>query len=142
MKKILTLVAFIGILGAANAQSTTKGTPVKEEAKKVEKVQGCAGHGDAKADGKSCCAGKASGKAEASVDGAKAACCSKMAKDGKSCDHAKADAGDEHGHAHGEAHEHGDMKAHVCTKACTEEAHAYACGEEGHSCSAACHAKK
>jgi hypothetical protein len=34
------------------------------------------------------------------------------------------------------------MKEHVCTKACTKDKHAYACGEKGHTCTAACKAKK
>ncbi len=31
------------------------------------------------------------------------------------------------------------LKEHVCTAACKEGAHAYACGEKGHVCSAECH---
>ena len=144
MKKLLTLLAFVGIMGAVNAQPTTKDAPKKADAAKVEKTQGCAGHGDAKAEGKACCAGKGHGKAEASADGTMPACCSKTAKDGKKCDHAKADAGDGHGHAHaeGDGHDHGAMTAHACSDSCKEGAHAYACGEEGHTCSADCHAKK
>ncbi|HQW05628.1 MAG: hypothetical protein IPH05_16020 [Flavobacteriales bacterium] len=145
MKKLFTLLAFIGIMGAANAQSTATDAPKKEDAK-VEKTHNCAGHGDAKADGKACCAGKKGAKAEANADGKTPACCAKMAKDGKACDHAKAEAGDGHGEGHGhlegDGHDHGAMKAHVCTDACKEGAHAFACGEEGHVCSGACHAKK
>ena len=32
-------------------------------------------------------------------------------------------------------------KAHVCTDACKDGKHAYACGEKGHTCSAECHKK-
>ncbi|HRH70040.1 MAG TPA: hypothetical protein PLB89_11085 [Flavobacteriales bacterium] len=149
MKKLFTLLMFIGIVGAASAQTTTTDVPKKEEAK-VEKAHSCAGHGDAKAEGKACCAGKAGAKAEANADGSVPACCAKMAKDGKSCDKAKAESGhgeghgESHGEGHGEGHghDHGAMKAHACTDACKEGAHAYACGEEGHMCSADCHAKK
>lgn len=31
-----------------------------------------------------------------------------------------------------------DAREHVCTAACTPEAHAYAHGEKGHACTAAC----
>jgi hypothetical protein len=140
MKKFLILFAFAGIIGAANAQTTTA-TPDKEKAAKVEKTS-CS-KGEAKA-GKSCCAGKADTKAEATTETpattatageAKAGCCAGKASTAKSChgDGPKAEAA-----THG--HEHAAMKEHACTDACKDGAHAYACGERGHACSEACHA--
>jgi len=65
-----------------------------------------------------------------------AGCCAGKAKSGSSCHGAvKADAGDAHGHAHGE------LKEHACTEACKDNAHTFVCGEKGHACSEACHAK-
>ena len=139
MKKFLALLAFVGILGAANAQSTTV-TPDKEKAAKVEKTS-CS-KGEAKA-GKSCCAGKADAKAAAAesptttaVAGeAKAGCCAGKATAAKSChgDGAKADAAP--------AHDHATAREHACTESCKDGAHALACGEKGHACNAECHAQ-
>lgn len=140
MKKFLVLFAFAGIMGAANAQTTTA-TPDKEKAAKVEKTS-CS-KGEAKA-GKSCCAGKADAKAAATTDApattatageAKTGCCAGKASAAKSChgDGAKAEAA-----THG--HEHAAMKEHACTEACKDGAHAYACGEKGHACTETCHA--
>jgi hypothetical protein len=152
MKKFLTLLAFAGLIGTVNAQ-TTETTPDKDKAAKVEKSSSCAGKAEAK-DGKSCCAGKAGAKADATgaIDApateAKAAgcCAGKASASGKSCHggDAKAEAvhghGDGHGHGHGEGH--GDAKDHSCSAACKDGAHVTACGEKGHACSEACHAKK
>lgn len=142
MKKFITLLAFAGLMVSVNAQSTS--TVDKEQAPKVEKVASCAGKSASK-DGKACCAGKGDAKAEATagsdsetmVDGKPAACCAGKAGASKSCHGAgaKADAGHAHDHAHG------DLKEHACTDACKEGAHALACGEKGHACSADCHAK-
>lgn len=137
MKKLFTLLAFAGLMTAATAQTTTD-APKKEEAQKVEKTHSCAGHDNAKADGKACCAGKGGAKAEASTtDGKMPACCAGKSKDAKACNHGemKAEAGEGHGHMHAEVSEH------VCTDSCKEGTHAYACGEKGHTCSADCHAK-
>lgn len=145
MKKFLVLFAFAGLLGAVHAQSTSTAVPAKEKAAKVEEKHGCAGHGDAKA---ACCAGKAGAKAQADATKAtdanaaeatapKAGCCAgKSASAKKSChgDDAKADAG--------AMHDHAEMKEHACTEACKDGAHAMACGEKGHVCSADCHAMK
>jgi hypothetical protein len=140
MKKFLVLFVFAGIMSAANAQTTTV-TPDKEKAAKVEKTS-CA-KGEAKA-GKSCCAGKADAKAAAAetpattaVAGeAKAGCCAGKATAAKSChgDGAKAEA------AH--THDHAEAREHACTEACKDGAHALACGEKGHDCTAECHAHK
>lgn len=35
-----------------------------------------------------------------------------------------------------------ELAAHVCTDKCTPEAHSYACGEDGHVCSDACHSEE
>lgn len=140
MKKLIALFAFAGILGAASAQTTTV-TPDKEKAAKVAKTS-CS-KGEAKA-GKSCCAGKADAKAAAAeaptttaVAGeAKTGCCAGKATAAKSChgDGAKAEAG--------HAHDHAEAREHACTEACKEGAHALACGEKGHACTAECHAHK
>jgi hypothetical protein len=142
MKKLLTLLAFAGLMGTVSAQSTT--TTDKENAPKVEKASSCAGKSASK-DGKACCAGKAGAKADASTDaavgtmadGKPAACCAGKASAAKSChgDGAKAEAG------HGHDHAHGELKEHACSDACKEGVHALACGEKGHLCSADCHAK-
>jgi hypothetical protein len=123
-----------------NQQATD--APKKEDAK-VEKSHSCAGHGDAKADGKACCAGKegCEGGSQRRWDDAPA-CCAKMAKDGKACDHAlrpKRVMDTEHAEAHleGDGHDHGVMKAHVCTDACKEGAHMPTLvAKKGMSCSA------
>ncbi|MCB0769528.1 MAG: hypothetical protein KDC00_03890 [Flavobacteriales bacterium] len=136
MKKFLTLLAFAGFMSAASAQTTTTEAPKKEDAAKVEKTHSCADHAKS-ADGKNCCAGKGDAKASAtdSKDGMKAAGCCASKSSTKGCDHAKAEAGDGHGH------EHAEMKEHACTDACKDDAHVYACGEKGHTCAADCHAK-
>lgn len=132
MKTLITLFAFVGLLTNASAQSTAKDAPKKTDVQKVDKI---ACDGKAKADGKPCCAGKGDAKASTASategDTKTPACCAGKAASGKGCDHARAEAG----------HEHGAMKAHACTEACKEGTHAYACGEEGHTCSADCHAK-
>jgi hypothetical protein len=138
MKKLIALFAFAGIFGAASAQTTTV-TPDKEKAAKVEKSS-CS-KGEAKA-GKSCCAGKADAKAAeaptttAVAGEAKAGCCAGKATAAKSChgDGAKAEA------AH--AHDHAEAREHACTEACKDGAHALACGEKGHACTAECQAHK
>ncbi len=142
MKKLLTLLAFAGLMGTVSAQSTT--TTDKEKAPKVEKNTSCAGKSAAK-DGKACCAGKAGAKAEATTgegtgtmaEGKAAGCCAGKASAAKSChgDDAKAEAG------HGHDHAHGELKEHACNGACKDGAHAVVCGEKGHTCSADCHAK-
>lgn len=145
MKKFLTLLAFSGLIATVNAQSTET-TPDKDKAAKVEKASSCADKAEAK-EGKACCASKAGAKAEATnasgtmdaagAEGKAAGCCAAKASAGaKSCHggDAKAEAG--HGHDHGEA------KEHSCTAICKDGAHATACGEKGHACSEACHAKK
>jgi hypothetical protein len=139
MKKILTLLAFIAGIGYANAQSsTTTTTPEPEKTEAVEqKAHSCAGHGEAKAAKGACCAGHGAEKAsaETGTDVKAAGCCAGKAK-GASCHGAaKAEAGDVHGEAHGE------LKEHTCTEACKDGAHTYTCGEKGHACSEACHAK-
>ncbi|MCB0763909.1 MAG: hypothetical protein R2815_05320 [Flavobacteriales bacterium] len=129
MKTLITLVAFAGLLTSASAQSTAKDAPRKVDAQKVDKIS-CEG----KAQG-ACCAGKTHASAtgtEATKEAAKMpSCCAAMASTGKGCDHAHAAAG----------HEHGALNAHACTDACKEGAHAYTCGEEGHTCSTDCHGK-
>ncbi|MFZ1333460.1 MAG: hypothetical protein WAR83_14805, partial [Flavobacteriales bacterium] len=137
MNKFLTLVAFLGFMGAANAQTDVaepvKAEPVKEAAvEAVEPVKEAAVNAVEATTEETNEAVKGEAKT--------AACCAGKAK-GAKCDHAKAEAGDGHGHAEA-GHDHGTMKAHVCTDACKGEAHAYACGEEGHKCAADCHAKK
>ncbi len=146
MKKFLTLLAFAGLIGTVNAQSTAA-TPEKDKAQKVEKTSSCAGKAEAKG-GKACCAGKADAKATGAAgdasstatmpEGKAAGCCAGKASAAKSChgDGAKADAG------HGHDHAHGEMKEHACTEACKDGAHATACGEKGHTCTDACHAGK
>lgn len=145
MKKFLTLIAFLGTFAAVNAQ-TDAVEPVKDAAvsteKAVDAVKEEAVKGDATME-----AVKEEAtdmKEAAKADGKEVpACCAGKAK-GAKCDHAKAEAGhgDGHGHAEGMGHDHASAKAHVCNKECKGDAHALACGEEGHKCSADCHAKK
>ena len=144
MKKFLTLVMLLGFVGAANAQ-TEPATPVKDATEKTEQAADAVKESAVEAtetvkEGAVEATEAVKGEAKEATKGeAKAAsCCAGKSKSTK-CDHAKAEAGDGHGHA---GHDHGAMKAHVCTEACKGEAHAYACGEEGHKCSADCHAKK
>jgi len=141
MKKLFALVAVTCFLSyGAFAQSETS----KEEAPKVEQAKSEAEAATDKAadvkakapEGKkkACCAGKtkssckdAKGKASASAGegkGSMKACCAAKAKEGKACCAKKA----------GKA----ELKAHVCTDACTKDQHAYACGEEGHVCTEEC----
>ncbi|HQV75993.1 MAG TPA: hypothetical protein PLE78_10915 [Flavobacteriales bacterium] len=145
MKKFLTIVALLGTFGIATAQTSTEPVaPVKEAA--VDGVKATeAGTMDAKeavgtTKEEAAKAGEAA-KSEGAKDAKAAGCCAGKGKDAK-CDHAKAGAGDGHGHADGHGHDHASAKAHVCTDACKGDAHALACGEEGHKCAADCHAKK
>jgi|GEM_PF-532102 len=140
MKKYLTLLAFAGLFGAANAQTTTTSTTPTPEAEKVEKNHSCAGHAKAEAGKAACCAGKEGAKASADAEGETkmaGGCCAGKASAAKSCHGkgAKADAGHDHDKAMGE------MKEHACTDSCKEGAHALACGEKGHVCLESCHAK-
>ena len=140
MKKFLLLLAFAAVTSLVNAQSTTTTTePEKTEA--VEKAHSCAGHQAAGGEKAACCKGHGDAKAAVQEGGAATeakptGCCAGKAKAGASCHGAmKAEAGDAHDHAHGE------LKEHACTDACKDGAHAYACGEKGHACSADCHHK-
>lgn len=139
MKKLLTVLAFALIGVVVNAQTTTTTTETgSSEVEKVDQPKGCAGKAEAKG-GKACCAGKAAmpeggmGSATGSSEASKAGCCAGKMAEAKGCHGSmKADAHD---------HAHGDMKDHVCAAACKDGAHAYACGEKGHSCSESCHTK-
>jgi len=137
MKKFFALLTCVAFAGVLNAQTTSTETP---EPAKAEKVKECA-KGDAAKAG--CCAGKAKASADASTtapaaataDAPKAAGCCAGKASAATCHGMKAGGqGDAHGHAHA------SLKEHVCTDACKEGAHAYACGEAGHACSEACHA--
>ena len=137
MKKIFALLTCFAFVGVLSAQTTTSDNT---EPVKTEKVKDCAKGEKAKA---GCCAGKAKASkdtkastTEVTTDAPKAGCCAGKAKASTGgCHGAKADG---HGHAHGS--DHASLKEHVCTEACKEGAHAYACGEVGHTCSEACHA--
>lgn len=136
MKKLLALLTCVAFAGVLNAQTTSKETA---EPAKAEKVKECS-KGEAGKAG--CCAGKAKASAEHGKEGHAdaadapkgAGCCAGKAS-ASSCHGAKAEG---HGHAHGE--EHAELKEHMCTEACKDGVHAYACGEAGHTCSEACHA--
>jgi len=147
MKKFLTIVALLGTFGVATAQTSTEPVaPVKEAAVEGAKAaeagtmdaKEAVGTGTTKEEAAK--AGEAV-KAEGGKDAKAAGCCAGKSKDAK-CDHAKAAAGDGHGHAEGHGHDHGSAKTHVCNDVCKGDAHALACGEVGHMCSADCHAKK
>ena len=135
MKKFFALLTCVAIAGVLNAQTTAT---EKSEPAKQEKVKECA-KGDAHKAG--CCADKAKASAdakhaeEAGADAAKPAGCCAGKSSASSCHGAKAEG---HGKAH--EHAHASAKEHVCTDACKDGAHAYACGEAGHTCSEACHA--
>lgn len=148
MKKFLTILALLGTFSLATAQTATETVaPVKEaavdgaKAAEAGAIDAKEAVGTVREDAAKVGETMEAGKTEGGKDAKAAGCCagkSKMA----SCDHAKAGAGDGHGHAEGHGHDHASAKAHVCTDACKGDAHALACGEEGHKCSADCHAKK
>jgi hypothetical protein len=130
MKNLLALVAFVCFVSVGAQAQTEKET---ESVTKTEQVIKADAANEAAPKKKSCCASKAKGKgcgmSAASAGAEKSemkACCAAKAKEGKACCSTKTAAS--------------ELKTHVCTEACTKEAHKYMCGEKGHTCSPDCKA--